>query len=242
MRALILLFLSCRYYGQQLMFQQMHDLQMSPQMHHTHHYQQPPTYPGLQHPYVAFGPDRGGRNRHAFEQRMMPRLDPGNGNSGHGGRGGRGRRGGRGGNSPRGKGRGRGANRNNLGQHQKEIVRQHKITKTSMQNTINLDFVRNGMEERTTVMIRNIPNRYSRESLVEVFQDFVGTFDFFYLPIDAVAQANIGYAFINFVTVSGQRCCGHGAVCLTLAASTDAVCIPFFFFFHGCNFVYSRPI
>ena len=174
-----------------------------------------------------------------IDPRMMPRHpDPrsprpqgghwdaggGNGNGGGGGgregRGGRGRRGGRGGSG------GRGANRN-TGRN-KEVVR-HKVTRTPLQNTINLDFVRNGMEQRTTVMIRNIPNRYSRETLVEVFQDFVGTFDFFYLPIDAVARANIGYAFINFATVSDQRCCGHDAVCLTLGASTDGVCIPFFF-------------
>ena len=148
----------------------------------------------------------------------------GGGGGGHGGRGGRGRRGRGGSGEARGRG---GRNGKNMGRHQKEIVR-HKITKTPLQNTINLDFVRNGMEQRTTVMIRNIPNRYSRETLVEVFQDFVGTFDFFYLPIDAVARANIGYAFINFATVSDQRCCGHDAVCLTLGASTDGVCIPFF--------------
>ena len=142
----------------------------------------------------------------------------GGGGGGREGRGGRGRRGGRGGSGEAG---GRGG-------RQTKIVR-HKITKTPLQNTINLDFVRNGMEQRTTVMIRNIPNRYSRETLVEVFQDFVGTFDFFYLPIDAVARANIGYAFINFATVSDQRCCGHDAVCLPLGASTDVVCIPSFF-------------
>ena len=189
---------------------------------------------------MAFGLDPG--NRHPpIEQRMMrpnPRSPPthgghwdaGGGNGNGGGGGGGGGREGRGGRGRRGRGGsgGRGANRN-TGRQQKEIVR-HKITKTPMQNTINLDFVRNGMEQRTTVMIRNIPNRYSRETLVEVFQDFVGTFDFFYLPIDAVARANIGYAFINFATVSDQRCCGHDAVCLTLGASTDVVCIPSFFF------------
>ena len=37
----------------------------------------------------------------------------------------------------------------------------------------------------TTVMLRNIPNKYTREMLVkQLNQDFKGRFDFVYLPID----------------------------------------------------------
>lgn len=53
----------------------------------------------------------------------------------------------------------------------------------------------------TTVMLRNIPNKYTREMLVkQLTQDFRGRFDFVYLPIDFKNRCNVGYGFINFRT------------------------------------------
>lgn len=57
----------------------------------------------------------------------------------------------------------------------------------------------------TTVMLRNIPNKYTREMLVkQLQQDFKGRFDFLYLPIDFKNRCNVGYAFLNFIDV--QAC------------------------------------
>merc|ERR1711865_708565 len=75
----------------------------------------------------------------------------------------------------------------------------HRATKTPSQFTIDLNLLRTGVEKRTTIMVRNIPNRYTREGLIEDLQEFRGKFDFFYLPMDLSAHSNVGYAFINFV-------------------------------------------
>lgn len=54
----------------------------------------------------------------------------------------------------------------------------------------------------TTVMLRNIPNKYCREKLVAQLQSdgFGRDVDFIYLPIDFRNKCNVGYAFLNFRT------------------------------------------
>jgi hypothetical protein len=51
----------------------------------------------------------------------------------------------------------------------------------------------------TTLMIKNIPNRLSREQLLDVIQSEMpsGSFNFLYMPIDFKNRLNFGYAFIN---------------------------------------------
>jgi len=64
-------------------------------------------------------------------------------------------------------------------------------------------------EKVTTLMIRNVPNRYDRTLLMQELDElgFQGKYDFVYLPIDNSTQWNVGYAFVNFdVSEDARRC------------------------------------
>lgn len=65
--------------------------------------------------------------------------------------------------------------------------------------TINEEEVMSGLESRTTIMVRNIPNGYAREALINELDPFIqNLYDFIYLPMDVSHFSNLGYAFINF--------------------------------------------
>mmetsp|Transcript_38517 Transcript_38517/g.101854 ORF Transcript_38517/g.101854 Transcript_38517/m.101854 type:complete len:420 (-) Transcript_38517:196-1455(-) len=53
--------------------------------------------------------------------------------------------------------------------------------------------------EPTTVMLRNIPNRYNSGTLIGLLDEhgFRGLYDFVYLPMDFQNGVNLGYAFVN---------------------------------------------
>jgi len=63
--------------------------------------------------------------------------------------------------------------------------------------------------EPTTMMIRNIPNRYTQRELIAELEHmgFGGTFDFLYAPIDFGTMGNVGYVFINFVSAEWAARC-----------------------------------
>ncbi|CAN6251402.1 unnamed protein product [Urochloa humidicola] len=67
-----------------------------------------------------------------------------------------------------------------------------------MQYQLDLEKIVTGKDTRTTLMIKNIPNKYTSKMLLDVIDEtHDGAYDFFYLPIDFKNKCNVGYGFIN---------------------------------------------
>ena len=70
----------------------------------------------------------------------------------------------------------------------------------SPKNIINLDNILKSRDKRTTLIIRNIPNKYTISLLLdELNQNFENKFDIVYLPQDYINNSNLGFGFINFM-------------------------------------------
>ncbi|GMI83507.1 terminal EAR1-like 1 [Hibiscus trionum] len=73
-----------------------------------------------------------------------------------------------------------------------------------------------GQDSRTTVMIKNIPNKYSQQLLLNMLDNHcihcneqivnagddqpLSSYDFVYLPIDFNNKCNVGYGFVNMTS------------------------------------------
>lgn len=77
----------------------------------------------------------------------------------------------------------------------------HKISKeieSDQKKELDLE----NKESFTTVMLKNIPNKYTCDMLVHLLNEKnYGTYDFIYLRMDFLNECNVGYAFINFTSV-----------------------------------------
>ena len=66
---------------------------------------------------------------------------------------------------------------------------------------VNISKILSLEDKRTTIMIKNIPNKFTRSLLLSTIdQNFKGTYDLFILPTDGNRNKNFGYSFINFTS------------------------------------------
>ena len=66
---------------------------------------------------------------------------------------------------------------------------------------LNINDIISMKDKRSTLMIKNIPNKFNQEYILNIInQNFKGTFDIFVLPTDINKYKNFGYAFINFTS------------------------------------------
>ncbi|KAK0718388.1 RNA recognition motif 2-domain-containing protein [Lasiosphaeria miniovina] len=67
-------------------------------------------------------------------------------------------------------------------------------------NHVDVKRIQDGIDVRTTIMLRNIPNKVDQAMLKRIVDESSwGKYDFMYLRIDFANDCNVGYAFINFV-------------------------------------------
>mmetsp|Transcript_2882 Transcript_2882/g.4709 ORF Transcript_2882/g.4709 Transcript_2882/m.4709 type:complete len:519 (-) Transcript_2882:138-1694(-) len=87
-------------------------------------------------------------------------------------------------------------------QQRKRKNKQAAATRTSTSAPAKGEVVLVADEDRTTIMLRNIPNNYTRQMLQELLDSkgFAAKYDFIYLPMDFRSAAGLGYAFVNLTT------------------------------------------
>ena len=81
--------------------------------------------------------------------------------------------------------------------NQNNNINNNSFSKSKEKQVINLEDVALGKDDRTTIMIRNIPIKYTDEVLQKELEMFDGKYDCLYMPFDFEKGGNKGYSFLN---------------------------------------------
>ena len=74
------------------------------------------------------------------------------------------------------------------------------FNKEAPDNIIKIGNILKYKDKRTTLIIRNIPNKYNISLLlIELNEKFKNKFDMIFLPQDKIKDSNLGFGFINFL-------------------------------------------
>ncbi|KAI0395334.1 RNA recognition motif 2-domain-containing protein [Xylariaceae sp. FL0594] len=88
-------------------------------------------------------------------------------------------------------------------QNATRIARSPYYQQANSHNHVDVNRIREGTDVRTTIMLRNIPNKVDQAMLKRIVDESSwGKYDFMYLRIDFANDCNVGYAFINFVDLT----------------------------------------
>jgi hypothetical protein len=81
-----------------------------------------------------------------------------------------------------------------------EIYEMKSMKQNKRTSDINIYKILTLEERRTTLMIKNVPNKFTNDIFLSIFnKEFEDKFDLFLLPTDIKEKKNYGYAFINFI-------------------------------------------
>ncbi|EEP78320.1 predicted protein [Uncinocarpus reesii 1704] len=95
---------------------------------------------------------------------------------------------------------------NNLSSRPRHDFGRRHEPRPNNQNYVDIEKIRLGLDVRTTIMLRNIPNKIDQMMLKDIVDETsFGKYDFMYLRIDFANNCNVGYAFINFEDFASAR-------------------------------------
>ena len=79
----------------------------------------------------------------------------------------------------------------------KEFFTQHKVKKKRKTMMVNPKNVVLGLDKRTSIIIKNIPDYISNEQFRNIILTFCKEIDFFYVPLNIKTRKNLRVAFVN---------------------------------------------